>query len=40
MDKNMENQIITEGISGFQELDLSYILGKPYYVPYIPIMVT
>ena len=40
MEKNMEHEMETGGILGFKELKLGYYIGEPYYLLYIPIMVT
>ena len=40
MEKKMESEMEAGGIQGFKELKLSYYIGKPFYLLYIPIMVT
>ena len=40
MEKKMENEMETGGIQGLRNLNEVTILGKPYYLLYIPIMET
>ena len=40
MEKKMENEVETGGNIGIKEFKISYYIGKPCYLLYIPIMVT
>ena len=40
MEKKLENEKETGGNLKLKELKLSYYIGKPYHLLYIPIMVT